>query len=113
MRGLAGKISEFRYEGIGVCQGVAIGPAFLVDDPRGRIVRMFIPKHQIEPEIKRFREAVRVGQRQVHKAMARFREAFSSERAYILEAHLMMLKDRKLGREIEGWVRDKPVTSTM
>ena len=101
MRGLAGKISEYRYEGIGVCQGVAIGPAFLVDDPRGRIVRMFIPKHQIEAEIKRFREAVRVAQRQVHKAMARFREAFSSERAYILEAHLMMLKDRNLGRQIE------------
>src|SRR5215470_3745602 len=111
MRGLAGKISEYRYEGIGACQGVAIGPAFLVDDPRGRIVRMFIPKHQIEAETKRFREAVRLAQRQVHKAMARFREAFSSERAYILEAHLMMLKDRNLGRQIEDCIRENRVNA--
>lgn len=111
MRGLAGKISELRYEGIGVCQGVAIGSVFLVDDPRGRIVRMFIPQRQVEAEIKRFREAVRVAQRQVHQAMRRFQEVFSSERAYILEAHLMMLKDRNLGRQVEDCIRNNRVNA--
>jgi phosphotransferase system enzyme I (PtsI) len=111
MRGLAGKIIEQRYEGIGVCQGVAIGSAFLVDDPRGRIVRMYMPKQQIEAEIKRFRDAVREAQRQLHKAMRRFREAFSSERAYILEAHLMMLKDRNLGRQVEDCIRNNRVNA--
>ena len=111
MRGPSGTISEHRYEGIGACQGVAIGPAFLVDDPRGRIVRMFIPKHQVEAEVKRFREAVRLAQRQVRKAMARFREAFSSDRAYILEAHLMMLRDRNLGGQIENCIRENRVNA--
>ncbi len=111
MRGLAGKTSEDRYEGIGVCQGVAIGSAFLVDDPRGRIVRMFIPKQQVEAEVRRFRQAVGVAQRQVHQAMDRFREAFSSERAYILEAHLMMLKDRNLGRQVEDCIRHNRVNA--
>ena len=72
---------------------------------------MFIPKHQVEAEIKRFREAVRLAQRQVRKAMARFREAFSSDRAYILEAHLMMLRDRNLGRQIEDCIRDNRVNA--
>jgi phosphotransferase system enzyme I (PtsI) len=111
MRGLAGKTSELRYEGIGVCQGVAVGSAFLVDDPRGRIVRMFIPKPQIEAEVKRFRDAIREAQRQVHQAMERFREAFSSERAYILEAHLMMLKDQNLGRQVEDFIRHNRVNA--
>jgi len=35
MRGLVRKLPEERFEGIGVCQGVAIGKAFLVDDPHG------------------------------------------------------------------------------
>ncbi len=111
MRGLSGKISEDRYEGIGVCQGVAVGSVFLVDDPRGRIVRMFIPKQQVGAEIKRFRKALREAQRQVHQAMDRFREAFSTERAYILEAHLMMLKDRNLGRQVEDCIHDDRVNA--
>jgi phosphotransferase system enzyme I (PtsI) len=92
---------------LGVCQGVAIGSAFIVDDPRGSIVRMFIPRHQVEAEIKRFRKAVRDAQRQVHQAMDRFHAAFSTERAYILEAHLMMLKDQNLGRHVEDCIREK------
>jgi phosphotransferase system enzyme I (PtsI) len=43
--------------------------------------------------------------------MARFREAFSSDRAYILEAHLMMLRDRNLGRQIEDCIRDNRVNA--
>jgi phosphotransferase system enzyme I (PtsI) len=111
MHVLAGKNTEHRYEGIGVCQGVAIGSVFLVDDPRGRIVRMFISKQQVEAEIKRFRNSVRLAQRQVHQAMERFRKAFSSERAYILEAHLMMLKDRNLGRQVEDRIRHKRINA--
>src|SRR5262245_33597670 len=111
MRGPSGKNSEHRYEGIGACQSITISPAFLVDDPRDRIVRMFIPKHQVETEIKRFHEAVRLTQRQVRKTMTRFREAFSSDRAYILEAHLMMLRDRNLGRQIKDCIRDNRVNA--
>ena len=39
MKTIQRKYREERLEGVGVCQGVAIGRAFLVDDPRGRIVR--------------------------------------------------------------------------
>ncbi|MFZ4985388.1 MAG: phosphoenolpyruvate-utilizing N-terminal domain-containing protein, partial [Blastocatellia bacterium] len=65
MRNPRKKLGEQRFEGVGVCQGVSIGRAFLVDDPRGRVVRLFLPHEQIEAEIARFHEAVEIAQRQV------------------------------------------------
>lgn len=99
------RVPEERYEGIGVCPGVAIGNAFLVDDPRGRIVRVFLPKEQLETEILRFRDAARAAQAQVKKDIERVRTALGSDHAYILEAHLLMLEDRTLGRQIENFIR--------
>src|SRR5262245_27307258 len=92
------KLPEERLEGIGVCQGVAIGTAFLVDDPGGRIVRVFLPADQLDAEVARFRGAVLIAQQQVQESIDRFRLALGSERSYILEAHLLMLKDRSIGR---------------
>ena len=105
MRGLVRKLPEERFEGIGVCQGVAIGKAFLVDDPHGRIVRVFLPEEQIEAEVLRFRDAARTAQQQVKEAIERLRLVLKSEHAYILEAHLLMLEDRPLGRQIEAFIR--------
>ena len=104
MRGLAKKLPEERFEGMGVCQGVAIGKAFLVDDPHGRIVRVFLPKEQLEAEIHRFRDAARQAQQQVKEGIERVRVALDSEHVYILEAHLLMLQDRALGRQIEKFI---------
>ena len=106
MRTPTRKSPEERLEGIGVCQGVAIGTAFLVDDPRGRIVRVFLPPEQLDAEVARFREAVRIAQQQVEEAIDRLRAALGSERAYILEAHLLMLQDRTIGDEVENFIRD-------
>jgi len=65
MGGFAGTSHEKRYDGIGVCRGVAIGRAFLVGDPCGRIARMFIPAEQIEAEIERLKSAIATAQQQV------------------------------------------------
>jgi phosphoenolpyruvate-protein phosphotransferase (PTS system enzyme I) len=97
---------EERLEGIGVSPGVAIGAAFLVDDPRGRVIRMYLPQGEEEMEVERFRAAVRVSQRQLEESKQRLRDALGDQNAYILDAHLLMLQDRGLGRQIEGFIRE-------
>ncbi|MFN0085732.1 MAG: phosphoenolpyruvate--protein phosphotransferase [Blastocatellia bacterium] len=106
MRGLAGANTEKRFDGIGACPGVAIGRAFLVDDPRGRFVRMFIPVQQVESEIDRFRGAVDKAKQQVREAMERVRAALGAEREYILESHLLMLEDNSLWKKVEEMIRE-------
>jgi phosphotransferase system enzyme I (PtsI) len=97
---------EERLEGIGVHKGVSIGVASLVDDPRGRIVRMRLPEDEAEGEIERYRQAVLVAQSQILEVKKKLKAALGEEHAYILEAHLLMLQDRSLGRQIEEFIRD-------
>ena len=97
---------EERLEGIGVHKGVSIGVASLVDDPRGRVLRMRLPEDEAEGEIERYRQAVLVAQTQILEVKKKLRAALGEEHAYILEAHLLMLQDRTLGRQIEDFIRD-------
>lgn len=106
MRDLRHKLGEHRFEGIGVCQGVSIGRAFLIDDPRGRIIRAFLPSELLDGEIERFHQALRVAQQQVQGAIERMRAALGVDRAYILEAHLLLLQDQGITRQIEAFIRE-------
>lgn len=96
---------EERLEGIGICPGIAIGTAFLVDDPRGRIIRVRLRESDIEKEIVRFRQAVEIAQQQLNAVYERLRVALGDEQAYILEAHVLMLQDQSIGRQIEQFIR--------
>lgn len=101
------KISiEERLDGIGICPGIAIGTAFLVDDPRGRIIRVRLRESDVEREIARFRSAVEVAQEQLAAVYQRLREALGEEQAYILEAHVLLLQDQTIGRQVEQFIRD-------
>jgi phosphoenolpyruvate-protein phosphotransferase (PTS system enzyme I) len=98
--------NEERLEGIGICPGIAIGTAFLVDDPRGRIIRVRLRESDVEKEIARFRQAIEIAQQQLRAVYERLRVALGEEQAYILEAHVLMLQDQSIGRQIEQFIRD-------
>jgi phosphotransferase system enzyme I (PtsI) len=106
MLGLVGRAPEERLEGIGVCQGVAIGSAFVVDDPRGRVVRVILPQADLQAEVARFRNAVEIASRKLQDTKARLHAALGEERAYILDAHILMLQDRTLDRQVEQFILD-------
>ena len=100
------KNREIRWEGIGVCQGVAIGKAFLVDDPRGRTVRFSLTATQSPAELERFRAALQLAQQQVAEAKARMQATLGEENAFIFDAHLLMLQDPHLAHQIETFIQD-------
>ena len=100
------KNREVRWEGIGVCQGVAIGKAFLVDDPRGRTVRLTLSAAQVPAELERFRAALQLAQTQIAEAKERVRATLGEENAFIFDAHLLMLQDAHLAAQIEGFIQD-------
>ncbi len=100
------KNREVRWEGIAVCQGVAIGKAFLVDDPRGRTVRFTLTAAQVPAELERFRIALQLAQQQVAEAKERVRATLGEENAFIFDAHLLMLQDSHLAAQIETFIQD-------
>lgn len=106
MKTIHRKFREERFEGIGVCQGVAIGRAFLVDDPRGRIMRVALPVEELDHEVIRFQNALAQAQSEVREAKERLQAALGEERAFIFDAHLLMLEDPHLAQQIEQFIRE-------
>jgi phosphotransferase system enzyme I (PtsI) len=107
MPGTTRRLREERFEGIGVCNGVAIGSAFLVDDPRGRVLRVFLPPEEVEAEVARLHQAVQTAQQQLQDARQRLQDALGDEYARILEAHLLLLQDSSFIRQIEQFIRER------
>jgi phosphotransferase system enzyme I (PtsI) len=101
------RAGEERIEGIGVCPGIAIGTAFLVDDPRGHVVRVYLHADEVEPELARFRNALTLAQQQLQESKERLREALGAEYASILEAHQLLIEDSSFIRLIEQDIRER------
>lgn len=92
-------------DGTGVCPGIAIGSAFLVDDPHGQVLRVFLPPEEIQPEVARFHQAIQTARQQIEEARRHLRDALGEEYAWILEAHLLLLQDTSFVRQVEQFIR--------
>ena len=80
-------------KGIGASPGVVIGPAFLLDYHKVKILRRQIEKGEIDQEKQRFINAVSEAENQIKHLIAEIPEEFR-EHSGIFEAYLLMLKDR-------------------
>jgi phosphotransferase system enzyme I (PtsI) len=80
-------------KGIGVSPGVVIGPAFLLDYHKVKILKRQIEKGEIDQEKQRFENAVSEAENQIKQLIAEIPEEFR-EHSGIFEAYLLMLKDR-------------------
>jgi phosphotransferase system enzyme I (PtsI) len=80
-------------KGIGASPGVVIGPAFLLDYHKVKILRRQIEKGEIDQEKQRFVKGVSEAENQIKKLIADIPEELR-EHSGIFEAHLLILKDR-------------------
>jgi phosphotransferase system enzyme I (PtsI) len=82
-------------KGIGASPGVVIGPAFLLDYHKVKILRRQIEKGEVDQEKERFVKSVSEAENQIKQLIAEIPEELR-EHSGIFEAHLLMLKDRAL-----------------
>jgi phosphotransferase system enzyme I (PtsI) len=94
---------EHVFEGLGVAPGIAIGPAHRSESGVVAIPEYTLAPDQVEPEKRRFAEAVARAQKQLAKLKAKS-EALSAEAAeelgYLLDAHAQMLAGSRLVRGV-------------
>ncbi|MEE9566533.1 MAG: phosphoenolpyruvate--protein phosphotransferase, partial [Desulfobacteria bacterium] len=83
-------------QGIGGSPGIAIGKAYLVQQEDVDVVeKRFIPPEHIPAEVKRFKEAVKKARKQLKRIIDDVPKEFR-DHIYILDAHMMLLKDKML-----------------
>ena len=98
--------------GIGVSPGVAIGVAHLI-----RRVDAPISRYQLEDrslvaeEIRRFRKAIKDSETQLLEIKRKFKDQEGLETLYILDVHIMILKDKMLIRQTIQNIEEKGVNA--
>lgn len=91
--------------GLPICRGIAIGRLYILRGDLEAVPHLSIPGHQIEDEIRKYRQAIRKTRREIRDLQEKLRSEAIPEGAAILEAHLQMLKDPMFSSDIERQIR--------
>ncbi|HVF50123.1 MAG TPA: phosphoenolpyruvate--protein phosphotransferase [Pyrinomonadaceae bacterium] len=111
-RKIKGERLEQRWQGVAVSEGLAAGRVLRIHSGvRQRVYRATLAEDEVERETRRFRAALRLVRRQLHDVRRKAERALGAEHAYIFEAHLLMLEDRKFLEDIESYIRDERVNA--
>jgi len=94
-------LEEIRWKGLGVSEGIVVGRVLRMHDGTRYVYRARIDEADLEREVRRFRAAVRLGARQLQKIKKRAEIQLGKDHAYIFDAHLLLLEDAKLIRDVE------------
>lgn len=96
---------EIVWRGVSVAEGAAVGRVLRVHGgAREQVFRATLGAEETRREVRRFRAAVRLARRQLQSLKRRAEQRLGAEHAYIFDAHLLMLEDRKLLDEIEAYI---------
>jgi len=91
-------------------QGVAIGKALVLKPQEIKIETGTTT--EVEQELNRFKEALKVSAEEIRALHARVLETLGNDKAQIFEAHQMILEDPELTDSIEGMIKNDKVMAT-
>ena len=98
---------EMRWRGRAVSEGVVVGRVLRVFNGSRQVYRLTLDEADIERETRRLRAAIRLARRQLLAIKARAEKELGRDHAYIFDAHLLMLEDRKLLDDVENHIREE------
>jgi phosphotransferase system enzyme I (PtsI) len=102
---------EERWRGRGVSEGIVVGRVLRVFNGTRQVYRATLNEGDVEREIRRLRAAVRLARRQLLAIKARAEKELGVDHAYIFDAHLLMLEDRKLLDDVEHFISEERVNA--
>jgi phosphotransferase system enzyme I (PtsI) len=97
--------TEKVLRGIPASPGTAIGPAFVLVAADRAIPQYEIPEHEVEAELRRFREALAQVEKDLTEALSRVSREAGETHAGVFLGHLQILKDPMLVEETEDGIR--------
>jgi phosphotransferase system enzyme I (PtsI) len=100
-----------RLRGAGVSPGIAMAEAFLTERVVFSIRRTLIPSSRTGAEVKRFREAVEQTRAELVEVRDTIQAKVGEEHAFIFDAHLLILDDPALVKDIEKRIAEGRVSA--
>lgn len=102
---------EIRCKGVGVSEGIVVGRVLRMHGGATYAYRAHIDANDLEQELERFRTAVRQARSQLQEIKDRAERELGKDHAYIFDAHLLLLEDKKLINDVENSVRTEQANS--
>ena len=96
-----------KLQGIAVSPGVAIGEALVMDTEGFRIPRRFVSRDAVDDELERLDKAILAAGNEIAGNRETVAGELGEKYGAIFEAHLQMLQDSKLRRELEEMIRHR------
>lgn len=100
-----------RLRGIGVSPGIAMGETFVIKTKVLAVRRENIPSAQVEKEIERLKLSLKKTERELLEIKEKIKKIAGEEQAILLEAHLLILRDKSLFVSLERVIRQERVTA--
>jgi phosphotransferase system enzyme I (PtsI) len=94
-------------EGYGVAPGVAIGRVHVAESNELEIGEYRIGPEAVENEIQRYRKAVKAARNQLEELADRIGPEVAAPAADIIQSHVLMLSDSKIGKSTEEHIRNE------
>lgn len=109
--GVNSQHSEIILKARAVARGVAIGKVVCLHGRKRQFYRINLDETKIDKELRRFRAAIRLAKRQLHKiSTSKFANGKNSK-SNIFEAHLLILEDKSLLEKIETNINEQKVNA--
>nr|MBC8874857.1 hypothetical protein [Planctomycetota bacterium] len=97
-------------DGIAVSPGIAIGEALVIDNEGFRIPEHRVERDAVDDEVKRLDNAIAVVAKEIERNRDAIALQLDDQYSAIFSAHLQMLRDPKLHREVEQLIRARRYT---
>ena len=104
-------MSDRLLKGIGVSEGLAIGPAFVVRSGLPEVPHRVVPRSQVEREVRRLKAAVRDVKRGIAALKARAEDRAGVDEARIFDAQMLMLEDSEFIGAAVDLIRENHLTA--
>jgi phosphotransferase system enzyme I (PtsI) len=103
---------DYVIKGIGVSPGIAIGKAYLFDrfDAKVSFYKLR-DKSLVSKEIKRLRNALKESEHQLREVKNKLSELAGREPLYIIDVHIMILKDRMFLNHTVNYIKEMGVNA--
>jgi len=103
--------NEIRLAARAVSRGIAVGKIVCLHGRKRQFYKINLEASQIEPELRRFRVAVRLARRQVKRISSPKSDKIIEKKVNIFDAHLLILGDKSLHLKIENNIREQKVNA--
>lgn len=99
------------FQGIGVSPGIAIGEVRVADRCRVAVVEVPVAPEEVTSEIGRFHSALETAKAELQSVREQFSQSERHEHLFVIDAHLLILEDSMLVREVVGCIESEGINA--